>query len=189
MTSVVLQARAAQGTLDRDVGRARRALRDIEAAGSEVLAETQRLVGLMLSPDGGPSLEPAPGLGDVDYLVEQVTAAGLPVDVRIEGQPFGLTPDVDSVAYRVVHEALMNTLHHAGPAHASVVIRFDPDELAVEIVDDGSGVDTSDEEEEVAALAGVRAAVAELGGTLDAGPREERGYRVLARVPLEPGRD
>jgi signal transduction histidine kinase len=185
MTGLVMQARAAQGLLERDPRAARRALRDIEATGSEVLSETQRIIGLMLSPDGTPHLEPLPSLADLDYLVEQVTAAGLPVDMRVEGPPLRLVPELDAVAYQVVHEALMHTLEHAGPARASVVVRFEPDELRIEVADDGLGRDDSDAEEEVAGLAAARRAVVSLGGTLDAGPGEKRGYWVVARLPLE----
>jgi signal transduction histidine kinase len=185
MTGLVMQARAAQGLLERDPRAAHRALRDIEATGSEVLAETQRIVGLMLAPDGTPHLEPLPGLADLDYLVEQVTAAGLPVDMRLEGPPLRLVPELDAVAYQVVQEALMHTLEHAGPARASVVVRFEPDELRIEVADDGLGRDDSDADEEVAGLAAARRAVAGLGGTLDAGPGEKRGYWVVARLPLE----
>jgi hypothetical protein len=186
MSAVVLQTRDARRVMDSDPASAHRALATVEAAGTEALEETQRLTGLLLSPDGAPPAEPQPGLADLDYLVEQVTAAGLPVAVRVEGRPLPLTPDLDAVAYRVVHEALMATLEHATSAQSRVVIRYEPDELQVEAVDDGLSVEGDDAVGQTAGLMEVRAQVAALGGTLDAGPGEERGYWVLARLPYEP---
>jgi glucose-6-phosphate-specific signal transduction histidine kinase len=186
MSAVILQARNTRRSLSDDPAAAQRSLGIIEAAGTEALEETQRLTGLLLSPDGAPSPEPQPGLADLDFLAEQVTAAGLPVAMRVEGRPLPLTPDLDSVAYRVVHQALMTTLEHATSANSSVVVRYAADELMIEVVDDGLGLEGDDAEQETAALMAVRKDVAELGGTLDAGPGDERGYWVLARFPYEP---
>lgn len=189
MSAVILQAREARRSVQDDPPAAVRSLGIIEAAGSEALMEAQRLTGLLLSPDGTPLPGPQPGLGDLDYLAEQVTAAGLPVDMRVEGRPLPLTPDLDAVAYRVVHEALMTTLDHAVGASASVVLRFEPDELQIEVVDDGLGLEDNDPQEETAGLLAVRKEVVGLGGTLDAGPGDERGYWVIARLPFEPDWD
>lgn len=186
MSAVVLQARTARASLQREPARAQRALAIIEAAGSEALEETQRLTGMLLSPDGAPLPEPQPGLADLDFLAEQVTEAGLPVDTRVEGNPLPLTPDLDAVAYRIVHEALMSTLYHSMDAHSSVVVRYEPDELQVEVVDDGISIEGDDVGQETAGLMAVRDEVAGMGGTLDAGPGDERGYWVLARLPYEP---
>lgn len=186
MSAVVLQARTARASLQRDPVRVQRALAIIEAAGSEALEETQRLTGLLLSPDGTPLPEPRPGLADLDYLTEQVTEAGLPVDTRVEGRPLPLTPDLDAVAYRVVHEALMSTLNHSTDAHSSVVVRYEPDELQVEVIDDGISIEGDDAGGGTAGLMAVRDEVAALGGTMDAGPGEVHGYWVLARLPYEP---
>ena len=186
MSAVILQSRTAGASLDGDPGRTRQALGIIEAAGTEALTETQRLTGELLSPDGTPLPEPLPGLADLDYLAEQISEAGLPVDMRVEGRPVPLTPDLDSVAYRIVYEALLNTLHSATSAHSSVVVRYEPDELQVEVTDDGISVASEGGEGETAGLVAVRDEVAAIGGTLDAGPGEERGYWVLARMPFEP---
>ena len=186
MSAVILQSRTARRSLDDEPVRAQRALGNIEAASSEALEETQRLTGLLLSPDGTPLPEPLPGLGDLDFLAEEVTRAGLPVDTRVEGRPLRLTPELDGVAYRVVHEALMSTLNHATSAQSSVVVRYEPDELQVEVADDGVSLEDEDAVQETAGLMAVRDEVAALGGTLDAGPGDERGYWVLARLPYEP---
>ncbi len=104
MSAVVLQSRSARRAMDGEPAQARRALAIIEAAGTEALEETQRLTGLLLSPDGTPLPEPRPGLADLDYLAVQITEAGLAVAIRVEGQPLPLTPDLDAAAFQVVHE-------------------------------------------------------------------------------------
>lgn len=185
MSAVVLGSRDARRVLDDDPAAAHRALATVEAAGTEALEETQRLTGLLLSPDGTPLPEPEPGLADLDYLAEQVTAAGLPVATRVEGRPVPLTPDLDGVAYRVIHEALMATLQHTTSGQSSVVVRYEPDELQIEVVDDGIS-DSDDAEDQTTGLVEVRDAVVRLGGTLDAGPGDDRGYWVVARLPYEP---
>jgi signal transduction histidine kinase len=188
MSAVVLQSRTARRSLDDDPTAAHRALIAVEAAGTDALEETQRLTGLLLSPDGTPLPEPGPGLADLDYLAEQVTTAGLPVSMRVEGRPLPLTPELDAVAYRVVHEALMATLDHTTEGQSSVVVRYEPDELQLEVVDDG--ISTSDDADaQTTGLVDVRDEVVRLGGTLDAGPGEDRGYWVLARLPYEPDWD
>ncbi len=185
MSAVVLHSREACRTLDDDPRAAHRALAVVEAAGTEALEEAQRITGLLLSPDGTPLPEPQPGLSDVDFLAEQVTAAGVPVAIRVEGRPLPLTPDLDAVAYRVVHEALIATLNGTTGAQSNVIIRYEPDELQVEVVDDGVSAD-ADVAAETAGLVAARDEVVRLGGTLDAGPGEERGYWVVARLPYEP---
>ncbi len=186
MSAVVLQARTARRLLTAEPEQARRSLAIIEAAGTEALEETQRLTGLLLSPDGTPLPEPRPGLDDLDYLAVSVTDAGLRVAVRVEGEPAPLRLDLDAVAYRVVHEALMSTLHHSQAERSDVVVRYLSDELQVEVVDDGVGSEDGDAMQATAGLLAVRDEVAALGGTLDAGPRTGRGYWVLARFPYEP---
>ncbi len=185
MSAVILHSRDARRTLDDDPREAHRAMIVVESAATEALEETQRLTGLLLSPDGTPLPEPLPGLADLDYLAEQISAAGLPVATRIEGRPLPLTSDLDAVAYRVVHESLLATLNGTVEAQSSVVIRYQPDELQIEVTDDGISAD-DDTAAETAGLVEARDAVVRLGGTLDAGPGEERGYWVLARLPYEP---
>jgi signal transduction histidine kinase len=184
MSAVVLHTREARRELDDDPRAAQRALVMVETAGTEALEETQRITGLLLSPDGTPLPEPEPGLADLDFLAEQVTAAGVPVATRVEGRPLPLTPDLDAVAYRVVHEALMATLNGTTDARSDVIVRYGPDELQIEVVDDGISID--DDAAETTGLLTARDAVVRLGGTLDAGPGDERGYWVVARLPYEP---
>ena len=184
MSTVILETRNARRSMRDDPRATDRSLTDIEAAGTEALEETQRLTGLLLSPDGVSTTELGPGLADVEFLAEEVTKAGLPVDTHVTGRPLPLTPDLDATAYRVVHEALVAALGGTRDAKANVFIRYEPDALEVEVVDDG--IPVGDDSQETAGLEVVRKEVAALGGTLDAGPREDRGYRVAAQLPYEP---
>jgi len=183
-STIVLQAREARRTLDRDPRAAHEALVVVDDAGTEALEESQRLISLLLAPDGTPLPGPGPGLGDLEYLVDEVTRAGLPVAMNITGRPVPLTPDLDAVAYRVVHESLMATLASTKDATARVLVRFDPDALEIEVNDDG--IATGDVEQQTAGLEAARKEVAQLGGTLDAGPGDGRGYWVMAQLPYEP---
>lgn len=185
LSVVVLQARAGLRHLDHDPERARQALEIIESTGSDAIADTQRLTGELLSPGTTVPVTPSPRLADLDYLADQVSDAGLPVDLRVEGRAVALSPEVEALAYRVVQEALINALEHAGPARASVVVRYDHDVLTLDVSDDGKGV-PDDSDGGMADLLAVREAVAALGGTLHAGPRDRRGYRVEAHIPIEP---
>ena len=84
-------------------------------------------------------MAPQPGLASLDLLLAEMEQAGLPVQLRVEGQPAPLPPGVDLAAYRIVQEALTNTLRHAGPAHADVLVRYHKHALELEILDDGCG--------------------------------------------------
>ena len=116
-------------------------------------------------------------------LTEQMREAGLPVEVRVEGQPATLPPGIDLAAYRIVQEALTNTLKHAGAAHAWVTIRYGGHAVELEIRDDGRpGAPTADGTGH--GLVGMRERVALYGGVLDAGRSADGGFAVRARLPL-----
>ncbi|MDQ5819466.1 MAG: histidine kinase, partial [Actinomycetota bacterium] len=136
---MVVQAQAAQRLIDREPHETRRALDSIEASGRQALVELRRMLGILRHTGEEPSLNPQPGLGHLDDLVEQFRAAGLPVELNVEGEPKTLPPGVDLSAYRIVQEALTNTLKHAGPARARVTVRYRDDEAELEVVDDGAG--------------------------------------------------
>jgi signal transduction histidine kinase len=113
---MVVQAQAAQRLLEGDQQDARQALGSIETTGRQALAEMRRMLGILRRSDEELTLAPQPGLEYLDALIEQTREAGLPVELRIEGEPEPLPPGVDLSAYRIVQEALTNTLKHAGPA-------------------------------------------------------------------------
>jgi signal transduction histidine kinase len=184
VTTMVVQAGAERRVLDDGQASTREALLSIEKTGREALAEMRRLLGMLRKDDEELALAPRPSMAHVDVLVDQVRAAGLPVKLRIEGRPVPLPPGVDLSAYRIVQEALTNALKHAGPAEATVTVRYGTHELRLEIADSGRGA--TDGHGGGHGLIGMRERVALYGGDLDAGSRAGHGYTVQARLPLGP---
>ncbi|WP_116948691.1 sensor histidine kinase [Jiangella endophytica] len=189
---MTVQAAGARRSLHRDVDRAADALEAIEEIGRSALAEMRRVVGVLRTPDGDDrgaqpaTLAPQPGLGDLDLLAEQMRDAGLPVDVTVDGEPGAVPVGVDLAAFRVIQEALTNTIKHAGPSAAAVHVRYLPSEVHVEISDDGRGVAAALEGRRPGhGLLGMRERVALYGGTLAAGPRRGGGYEVRAKIPYD----
>ena len=136
------------------------------------------------APDEEASLSPQPSLRHLDGLAGQVRDAGLPVAVLIEGALDELPSGVDLAAYRIVQEALTNTLKPAGPATATVVLRYSADTLDIDVVDDGQVPLDVTPDGTGNGLIGMRDRVSLYGGEFDAGPRPHGGFRVHARLPL-----
>jgi signal transduction histidine kinase len=138
---MVVQAAAAEDVFDASPDRAREALRSIESTGRDALAEVRRVLDVVRPGDGqAPELAPQPGLASLDELIGRVRATGLRVVLRIEGDPTEIPAGIDLSAYRIVQEALTNTLKHGrGVSKATVVIRFESKEVAVDVCDDGAG--------------------------------------------------
>ena len=180
---MTVQAGAARLLLDEDPLRARESLIAVEETGRQALSEMRRLLGILRGDEHETHLAPQPGIADVDALIEQVRAAGLPVEVTVQGEPRPLPPGVDLAAFRVVQEALTNTLKHAGAARAEVSIRYGKIALELAITNDGhvrrNGRDGH-------GLVGMRERVALYGGEFEAGPRRGGGYAVRATLPLDP---
>jgi signal transduction histidine kinase len=181
---VVVQAAAADDVFETRPDQARAAIRSIEHTGREVLAELRRLLGAVRPADGSGPSAPQPKLDRVEELAEPIRAGGLEVVVRREGEPAPLPAGVDLSAYRIVQEALTNTLRHARATRAEVLLRYRPDELEVEVRDDGRAAATQ-APRGGHGLVGMRERASLLGGTLDAGPLPGGGYRVHARLPIE----
>ncbi len=182
----VLQARGGRRALEHDPAASRAAFDAIERTSTHALAEMRRLLGMLRASDGEAALAPQPSLARLGELAGQVRAAGLPVEVVVEGEPIELPPGIDLSAYRIVQEALTNALKHAGPARARVVVRYLPDELELEIVDDGPGTANGDGAGH--GLLGMRERVAVFGGALEAGPRPAGGYALRATLPIASAR-
>ncbi len=184
---MTVQAAGARRVLAEHPESAAAALEAIEESGRQALAEMRILLGV-LRPEGEEALRtPQPGLARLDGLVEQVVGAGLPVSVAIGGEPRPLPAGVDVSAYRIVQEALTNSLKHAGPrASARVHIDFGVSDLGIEVVDDGRGSasELADGNGAGLGLVGMRERAAMLGGDLRAGPLHGGGYRVRATLPL-----
>lgn len=187
---MVVQAGAARHVLRASPDQATAALLAVEASGREAMTELRRLLGLLSHDDAEVALAPQPGLEQLTALVRRVRAAGLPVELRIEGQPQALPPGLDLAAYRIVQEALTNALKYAGGARTEVVLTYRQDELKVEVLDEGPGGPThARETPRGRGLIGMRERVSLYGGTLEAGSRLDRGYAVRAWLPLrvQPG--
>ncbi|MFI6403303.1 sensor histidine kinase [Streptomyces sp. NPDC050548] len=182
---MVIQAGAARKVMDVAPERSKQALLAVEAGGRAAMAELRHVMGLLAAPDTGraDSLEPQPGLGQLDALIERVRAAGTPVGVAVSLPPDPLPPGVDLAAYRVVQEALTNTIKHAPGADASVTVGYTGDVLEVEIADTGAARDAPRADGNGRGLIGLRERLAVYGGELTAGPTLAGGYRVKARVP------
>ena len=180
---IVLQARGGRRMLEENPRETRQALDTIEQTGEQALAEMRRLLGLLRDGDEQLALAPQPSLARIDELAARLTASGLPVEISIEGEPVALPPGVDVSAYRIVQEALTNALKHAGPAQARVIVRYQPDGLELEILDDGAGSVNGGGSGH--GLSGIRERVAVYGGELESGRRDGGGYALRARLPLD----
>ncbi|GAA3511724.1 sensor histidine kinase [Actinocatenispora rupis] len=181
-------ATGARRSLTRDPDAAAEALTSIEATGRTTLRELRRLLDVLRTddepatpPEAG--LAPAPGLTAVGDLVARVRRAGLPVDVRVEGEPYPVDAGIGLAVYRLVQEALTNAVKHAGPARAVVRLGFGPSALTVEVFDTGRG--PSGDATGGHGLVGMRERVALYGGEITTGPRPGGGFRVYARIPMD----
>jgi signal transduction histidine kinase len=179
---MTVQAGAVRRLLRDDQEKEREALETVESTGRQALTEMRRLVGLLREQGTMPEFSPQPGMGTIDSLVDGVRAAGLPVELEVEGAPRELPPGVDLAAYRVVQEALTNALKYAGPAQAWVAVSWGDGELELTIANDGR----SDGGDSVGGqgLDGMRERVSLYGGEIASGPREGGGYVVNARLPI-----
>ena len=182
VSMIVVQAGAAARVLDGDQPDVRNALEVIAGTGRETVDEMRALLGVLRSDDGPGALKPQPGLADLDQLVSGVREAGLPVTVRIEGSPRPLPQAMDLSAFRIVQEALTNTLKHAGPAQAQVTVRYEEGLVTLEIADTGHGPQGARSHGH--GLVGMRERATMFGGELEAAGAEGGGFTVRARLPL-----
>ena len=197
---MIVQAGAARQVLAESPGEAREALLAVEASGRAAMTELRHLLGL-LSPtypsgeEGGASdgaapveLEPQPGLAQLPTLVDRLTAAGLPIDLRVGDLPQELSPGLDLAVFRVIQEALTNVIKHAGKPATTVSLTSGDGQLVVEVADTGRPILAAAPAVPAGAgrgLIGLRERIALYGGVLDAGPRSGGGWIVRARFPLD----
>ncbi|WP_409468818.1 sensor histidine kinase [Streptomyces sp. HC307] len=208
---MVVQAGAAREVLGTMPDEAATALRAVEDAGRGAMTDLRHLLGLLAPSQSGedaeeadgdgadvgtaPDLSPQPGLDRLGALVDRISFAGLPVEVRISGEPRPLPQGIDVTAYRIVQEALTNALRHSDGGQAQVTVRYADHALRVEVLNSGPSVLTGDAQARPApkrhregtgrGLLGLRERVAVYGGDLDARRRLGGGYRVRARIPLD----
>jgi signal transduction histidine kinase len=183
MSVMVLQVGAVRHNLPQTLAEDRGALGRVEQAGRTALAEMRRLLGAMRSDGDAIELGPQPGLDALDSLVEDVRGAGLPVRLHVDGEPFPLPRAIDLSAYRIVQEGLTNALKHARASRADVTLRYRPDEVQLEIADDGKGPATTNGRGH--GLVGIRERVHIYGGEMSAGAAPAGGFILSARLPVD----
>jgi signal transduction histidine kinase len=180
---MTVQSTAARRVIEDDPERAATALEAIERTGRDAMAEMRRMVAVLRpEPGSAEMLAPQPGLDDLSTLIEQMETAGLTIDVRVEGERRRVPVAVGVSAYRIVQEALTNTLKHAGTVSAQVVLRYTPGALEIECTDSGGAVRARSNGGH--GLIGMRERASLLGGEVSAAPRADGGFRVQARLPL-----
>jgi len=218
MATITVQAAAATQLLRDRPDEAAESLKAIRAASKDGLRELRAILDVLRTAGGGDEpadlTQPTPGLSRLDDLLAGVRAVGLAVDLTVTGQPRDLPAVTDLAAFRIIQEALTNTLRHAGPATAAVTVDYGAAALRVEVTDTGRGLTDSAAEAAYAAfvigtgfplpspvvtqhpdaaaggtvghgLRGMRERAAAAGGTIDIGPRPAGGFRVAARLPLD----
>ena len=183
MSVMVLQVGAVRHQLPQNLDEDRDALARVEQAGRTALAEMRRLLGAMRNDGDGLELGPQPGLDALDSLVEDVSRAGLPVRVHVDGEPFRLPRAIDLSAYRIVQEGLTNALKHAQATQADVTVRYRPHELDLQIADDGKGPAATNGHGH--GLVGIRERVTIYGGEMSAGAAPAGGFVLSARLPVD----
>jgi signal transduction histidine kinase len=190
LTVMTTLAEAAIATSATSPERSTEVMRSVAATGRRALADTRRLLGVLHQRPGqeGGALEPVPDLAQLDTLIEQVRSAGLDTTLEISGEAPDMPAGAQLAVYRLVQEALTNTLKHGGTdARASVRLRFLPGELRIDVDDDGSGSAAPAPASVGGGLPGMRERVRAYGGDVQVGPRRPAGWAVSARLPLEDG--
>jgi signal transduction histidine kinase len=207
---MAVQSEAAASLLPGRPAEAGKSVQIIGDTAREALTELRRLLGVLRGPPGPqdrqPITAPSPSIGELDEVLVQVRQAGIAVDLRVEGNPGKLPPGVDLTAYRIVQEALTNTVRHSGAAAATVTVSYEPGYVTVSVADTGHGpvgVRIGQQADPPAAaarngpngskpraaapggfgLAGIAERVASCGGSLTVGPGQSGGFAVTARLP------
>jgi signal transduction histidine kinase len=182
MSVMVLQIGAVRHKLPAVPADDREALGRVELAGRTALAEMRHLLGAMRSDGDEVELAPQPGLDGLDSLVEDVGRAGLPVRVHVDGEPFALPRALDLSAYRIVQEGLTNALKHARATRAEVTVGYGPNELRIEIRDNGRGLSATDGLGH--GLVGIGERVKIYGGEMTTGTANGGGFVLSTRLPI-----
>lgn len=209
---MAVQSEAAASLLPGRPAEAGKSVQIIGDTAREALTELRRLLGVLRGPPGPqdrqPITAPSPSIGELDEVLVQVRQSGIAVDLRVEGNPSRLAPGVDLTAYRIVQEALTNTVRHSGAAAATVTVSYEPGYVTVSVTDTGhgpvavtvgqqaepppaarNGLNGSNGSKPRAAapggfgLAGIAERVASCGGSLSVGPGRSGGFAVTARLP------
>jgi signal transduction histidine kinase len=179
---MLVGVRGARDVLRTSPDAAEETLARVERSGEESLAELRRILALLRAPEQTAESRPQPSLAELDELVASYRAAGLPVRMELLGPPRPLPSGVELSVYRIVQEALTNTLRHSDPSNVTVTLAFGDSRVELEVADDGTprlGGTTAGQ-----GLVGMRERIALLGGELETGPGRDGGFRVAARLPV-----
>jgi signal transduction histidine kinase len=179
---MVLQVGAVRHKLPDALAEEREALSGVERVGRAALTEMRRLLAVMRREGEPAELAPQPGLDGLGSLVNDIGRAGLPVELHVEGEPFPLPRGIDLSAYRIAQEALTNALKHAHASHADVTICYAPEEVQIQVRDNGRGAVTSNGHGH--GLIGIRERVKLYGGEMTAGTADGGGFVLSTRLPL-----
>ena len=184
-----IQAGAARKVLDKQPDKANEALSTIEASSRQAISELHRLLGFLRPKNQVEEVTPQPSLKYLDVLIKEIQDSGLPVEIRIIGKEQTVSESIDLSAYRIIQEALTNILKHAGPAKATVTVKYLPDMLELDIRDNGKGRITNNEKKPGArGIIGMKERVSLHGGELQTGNIPDGGFFVRAKLPLGRGR-
>jgi signal transduction histidine kinase len=195
---MAVQAEAATSLLPGRVDQARQSIEIIGETARQALAELRRLLGVLRGPSERLETSPSASLQQIGDVLGQVRGAGLSVDLEVAGTPFPLAPGVDLTAYRIIQEALTNTVRHARATTAAVTLRYEPGFITISVTDPGPRLDEMPGGGNGAAarpgplvpgaglgLAGIAERVASCGGNLTVGPTQTDGFAVTARLPSQ----
>ena len=196
IATINIQAGVAVHVLHERPEHAAQALRTIKASSKDALRELRGILGVLRAADETQPREPAPGLSQLDRLIDATSHAGVPTQLAVSGQQRALPATVDLAAYRIVQESLTNVLRHAAPTSAVVAISYASDQMTISIDDRGCARERGSaylngHAAEASAcdpghgILGMRERAHALGGELHAGPRTSGGFRVRARLPIE----
>ncbi|MBF8190995.1 sensor histidine kinase [Nonomuraea sp. K274] len=173
---VNVQVAVAMELLERDPGRARRALAAVKESGHEAMSELRATLGVLRQGDEGVEA----GLAGLPRLVSRAEGAGLRVSHTVSGVPYALPPEVDRAAYRIAQEAFTNVLRHAGTAAVTLAVEYDPAKIVLRVENDGEPGTAGPG----MGLIGMRERAVAVGGSLTAGPQESGGFAVRAELPV-----
>ena len=183
---MVIQAGAARQVVRTSPDQAEQSMLAVESVGRDAMTELRRFLGALSDDDEAAGIAPQPGIDALPALVDRVREAGLPASLEMDGAPRPVPASLDMTVYRIVQEALTNALRYAREAATLVRLSWEPDQLRVEILDDGPAA--AEGEGSGRGLVGMRERASLIGGRLEAGPRLGGGYAVRAWLPLDPVR-
>lgn len=181
-----IQAGAARKVLNKQPDKVNEALSTIEASSRQAISELHRLLGFLRPNNQVEGVSPQPSLKYLDTLVKEIRSSGLPVEIRIIGKEQTIPESIDVSAYRIIQEALTNVLKHAGPAKATVTLKYLPDMIELDISDNGKGEITNSEKKPGGrGIIGMKERVNLHGGELETGNKPDGGFFVRVKLPLD----